>query len=75
MKISYKGDSEGLRIYFNGILQLRIPRNKDVILHSWLKTDTKLFYIEIKFPNNSIIVEYEDKNTWEEVLRLLNKNI
>jgi hypothetical protein len=75
MKIKAKSDSENIRIYFNNILHLRIPRDKNILLQSWIKTDTKLFYIKLILPSNSFKIEYEDENIWKEVLNLLDKHI
>jgi hypothetical protein len=75
MKIKAKSDSENIRIYFNNILHLRIPRDENILLQSWIKTNTKLFYIELILPSNSFKIEYEDENIWKEVLNLLDKHI
>lgn len=73
MKINYRSDSEDIRIYFNKILHLRIPRNKNIIIHSWKQEDTKLNYIKISYhSNNYITLEYDSEYIWKEILNILN---
>jgi hypothetical protein len=75
MDIKAKSDSEDIRIYFDNILHLRFPRNKNIILQSWIQNNTKLYYIEINVDHRIIRIEYENKDTWKEVLKLLNIHI
>ena len=75
MLITATSDSENIRIYFDNKLHLRIPRNENVIIKSYIQLNTRLHYIEIIFPNNFILLEYEDENIWKEVLNLLDKHI
>jgi hypothetical protein len=75
MLITASSDSENIRIYFNTKLHLRIPRNENIIIKSYVQINTRMNYIEIKIPNNFILLEYEDENIWKEVLNLLDKHI
>jgi len=75
MLITATSDSEDIRIYFKNILHLRIPRNENIIIKSYVQINTRMNYIEIKIPNNFILLEYEDENIWKEVLNLLDKHI
>lgn len=75
MKISSKADSENIRIYFNDILHLKFPRNKNIILQSWIQENTKLFYIQIDIDDQTLKIEYENKNIWKEVLNHLDNII
>jgi hypothetical protein len=72
MNIKAKSDSEDIRIYFDNILHLRFPRNKNIILQSCIQNNTKLYYIQINIDNRILKIEYENKDTWKEVLKLLN---
>lgn len=73
MKILSKADSEDIRIYFNGILHLRFPRNKNIILQSWIQENTKLFYIKIDIDDQTLKIKYENKEIWSQVLKQLDK--
>jgi hypothetical protein len=72
MKITSKADSEDIRIYFDNILHLKFPRNKNLILQSWIQNNTKLYYIQIDIENQTVKIEYENKQTWKEVLKQLD---
>ena len=75
MRVTCKSDSEDIRIYIDNVLHLRIPRDSNIKLQSWLETDTKLYIIEIWCAGNTDLMEYEDKNLWIEILNTLDKNI
>lgn len=47
MKIEAKSDSEDVRIYINGLLHLRFPRDKNIKIQSWIEGHSKRFIIEI----------------------------
>jgi hypothetical protein len=74
-KISSFSDSENIRIYINDILHLRLPRDKNIKLQSWITNSSKLFYIEIWCVNHSDKIEYEDKEIWISVLKELDSII
>lgn len=73
MKITSRADSEDIRIYFDNILHLRFPRNKNIILQSWIQKNTRLYYIQIDIENQTVKIEYENKQIWKEVLKQLDK--
>lgn len=75
MKIYCKSDSEDIRIYINGILHIRIPRDKNIKIQSWLEDHTKTCIIEIWCANHSDVFVYDDKKKWKEILKLLDENI
>jgi len=75
MKICGKSDSEDIRFYINGILHLRIPRDKNVKIQSWMESHTKKFIIEIRSKNHSDCIEYDNKYMWKRILKLLDYHI
>lgn len=75
MKIHCKSDSEDIRVYINNVLHLRIPRDKNTKIQSWIEGHTKTFIIEIWSVGHSDYIAYDDKEKWEKVLKLLDDNI
>lgn len=75
MKVTSRSDSEDIRIYFDGVLHIRIPRDKNVILQSWIEGHTKKYIIEIHCKNNSTLFEYDNKKLWVAVLSQFEKEI
>lgn len=75
IKISSKSDSENIRIYFNNILHLRIPRDKNIKIQSWIDYSTKLYYIDIWCVSHSDKMEYESRELWEGILKELDNII
>lgn len=75
MVITCKEDSEDIRIYINNILHIRIPRDKNMILHSWVEGNSKTFIIEtICFGDKQKFV-YDNRYMWENILLLLDKSL
>lgn len=75
MKVEAKSDSEDIRIYINGLLHWRIPRDKNIKLQSWIEGHTKSYIIEIWAAEHSDWVAYDNKPMWEKVLKLLDEHI
>jgi len=75
MLITSKSDSEDLRIYFDGILHIRIPRDKNLKLHSWIEGHSKKFFIKVHCDNHSELYEYDNKELWVSVLKVFNEII
>lgn len=74
-KITCKSDSEDLRIYVNSILHLRIPRDKNIKIQSWIEGHSKTYIIEIWCAEHNDWMAYDNKYMWGEILALLDKNI
>ena len=74
-KVKAKSDSEDIRIYIDGALHLRLPRDKNIRLQSWIEGHTKTFVIELTIHGNSDVVVYDNRRIWERVLELLDENI
>jgi len=47
MKITCKSDSEDVRIYIDGLLHLRFPRDKNVKIHAWVEGHSKTYNLSI----------------------------
>jgi hypothetical protein len=75
MKVTSRGDSEDIRIYIDGILHIRLPRDKDVSLQSWVEGHSKKYLIEIHCKNHSNLIEYDNKKLWVDVLTQFEKII
>lgn len=75
MKINCKSNSEDIRIYINGVLHLRFPRDKDIKIQSWIEGHSKMYFIEIRTVNHTDYAAYDDKQIWSKVLQLLDNNI
>ncbi len=74
-KVKAKSDSEDIRIYIDGVLHLRLPRDKNIRLQSWIEGHTRTFVIELTIHGNSDVVVYDNRRIWERVLELLDENI
>lgn len=75
MKIEAKSDSEDIRIYIDNILHLRIPRDKNIKIQSWIEGNSKRYIIEIWAKKHQDYMAYDNKIIWKKVLNLLNKHI
>ena len=75
MIVTAKSDSENIRIYVDDTLHIRIPRDKNIKIHSWVEDYTKLYSIEVWCLGHSVLYQYEDKKLWEDVLNAFNKHI
>ena len=75
MKVTAKSDSEDVRIYLNGLLHIRFPRDKNTQVQSWMETHKKLYVIQITAKKHTQWIEHEDKNIWEIILKLLDKHL
>jgi len=75
MKIEAKSDSEDVRIYINGLLHLRFPRDKNIKIQSWIEGHSKRFIIEIWTKKHQDYVVYDNKPMWEKVLKLLDEHL
>ncbi len=75
LKVEAKSDSEDVRIYINGLLHIRFPRDKNVTLHSWIEGHSKRYVIDIFSKGHTERVSYDNRIIWEKVLRLIDKHI
>lgn len=64
-----------LRIYIDGILHVHLLSDRYVGLQSWIDGGTK-YCIELTVSEGSnILMEYENKETWVAILKLLDENL
>jgi hypothetical protein len=75
MDIKCKSDSEDIRIYVNDILHIRIPRDNNIKIQSWIEGHTKTFRIEIWCVNHSEKYVYDNREMWEQILKLLDEHV
>jgi hypothetical protein len=73
--VTCKSDSEDIRIFVDGILHLRIPRDKNIKVQSWVEGHTKTFIIEIWCKNHQDHMSYDNKKLWSDILSVLDENI
>lgn len=76
-KVSCISNSEDIRIYIDGILHLRIPRDPNLKLQSWIEGEghTRMYIIEIRSAEHSDKSAYKNKDLWKNILYELNRNI
>jgi hypothetical protein len=73
--VTCKSDSEDIRVYIDGILHLRIPRDKNIRLQSWIEGNAKTYNIKIWCKKHQDCMSYDNKQLWSDVLKVLNENI
>lgn len=75
--ISCKRDFASLRLYINGLLHLEIPMNGHNGLQSWIEGSNKyMYFIQLyRKEGQAIRLEYDDKEIWESVLKLIDENL
>ena len=74
-KVTCRSDSEDIRIYIDGILHLRFPRDKNIKIQSSVEGHTKSFVIEIWCAGHTDHITYDNKSIWSKILRLIDENI
>lgn len=74
-RIEAKSDSEDIRIYIDGLLHLRLPRDKNIKIQSWVEGHTKTYVIEIWCAGHSDFMVYDDGARWARILKLLDEHI
>jgi hypothetical protein len=73
--VTCKSDSEDIRIYIDGLLHLRMPRDKNIKIQSWIEGHTRTYMIEIWCKNHQDLMEYDNKILWSNVLKVLDEHI
>jgi hypothetical protein len=75
MDISITHTIKDLRIYIDGVLHVHLLCDKYVGLQSWIERDGK-YCIELSVSEGkNILMEYENKETWVAILKLLDENL
>lgn len=76
VKVTSKCSFGAIRIYINDILHIRYPKSKSIRIQSWVDGDRKPKYkIEIRCKDWHDEYHYENRTTWESVLKLLDESI
>ncbi len=79
MQIELIEGLDRLEITINGLVHLSLPNRvlNRLIYHSYIE-DTiskRMFYIDLYYENTKIQLEYDTKEKWEQILKLLNDAI
>lgn len=74
-KVTCRSNSEDVRVYINGVLHLRFPRDKNVKVQSWIDGHKKSHSILIRTRKHSEVVVYDNLVLWEMVLGELDKHL
>lgn len=79
MQIELSKVTERLEITIDGLVHLSIPYRflNRLIYHSYIE-DTiskKMYYIDLYFEGTKIQLEYDTKDKWQQILKLLNERI
>lgn len=70
-----KSSSTDIRIYIDGLLHIKIPKDRNTKINSWIEKDSKIYNIEIWSVGHTVGLEYDTKELWCEILELLDKHI
>jgi hypothetical protein len=65
-------DYYGIRIYFGAVLHLHVKRSKLLGVQSWRDGETN-YSIEFVLNGGSVRAEYDDRATWETILKALDE--
>ncbi len=75
MKLSVNRSYEQIKIYINGHLHLLLRLEGFIGMQSWVHGN-KEYFIEYSYKDGAeILTAYEDKDTWEKALDIIDKNI
>ena len=76
-KIHATRSHQNLRIYINDLIHIDLPIKEHNGLQSWLEgSDRRRYFIQFyRKIGEPIILEYEDRNIWEEILKVIDKNL
>lgn len=73
--VSALSDSEDIRIYIDHVLHLRIPRDKNTKVQSWIEGHSKTYVIEIWSAGHQDVLVYDNRKLWKDVLDLLDEHL
>lgn len=69
-------DHRDLRIYIDNHLHFHLILKNYVGMQSWLEDSKKAMYcIEIYTTDTTILLEYDNVDTWTKILKLFDENI
>lgn len=77
VRITAKRDYYSLRLYINDLLHLDVKMLNYNGFQSWYEgSQNKLYFIEVYLKEgDSILLGYDERSTWEEILKLFDKHI
>lgn len=73
MEISIKVEFGVIKIFFDDVLHLRFNKDKLLGFQSWVYDEK--FIIEYYLVGGSIETEYNNKEKWKKILKLLDENL
>jgi hypothetical protein len=65
---------EFTKIFCNFILHLCFKHRELLSVHAWIES-TDWYCIELYLTNDKILLEYDDRNKWINILELFDKNV
>lgn len=69
-------DHQALRLYINNHCHLHLRMEDFVGFQSWYEGSKKrMFSIELYTRSTSIVLEYDEEETWLKVIQLIDENI
>ncbi len=70
-------DGLSLKIYINKLLHLELRMNNHDGIQAWLEGSSKhMYFIEFyREEGDPVLLEYDEVDIWETILKLLDKNI
>lgn len=74
MEITYKVDYYTIKILINELPHIYIVKKNFLGYHTWWDNEYQ-FVIEFVLKGNLLKVEYDNRETWEQVLRLLDAQV
>ena len=73
---SFEDTGDYWKVKMNGLLQLLITKDEFLSIYSYVNgIKSKAYYIDIVYKSNTITTQYLKRDTWEEILKVLDKNI
>lgn len=73
IKVTIETTMSRIRIKFNDVLHLSLVMSKDLQVQSWYYPQLKCYCIEYYSRGITILCEYEEKGTWEAILKGLEE--
>ena len=74
-KVTCRSDSEDIRIYIDGILHLRFPRDKNIKIQARVEGHSISFVFEIWCAGHTDHITFDNNSIWSKILRLIDENI
>ncbi len=75
--ITAKRDYYSLRIYINDLLHVDVKMENYIAFQSWFEgSQNKLYFIEFYFKEGEpLLLGYDERSTWESILKILDEKV